>query len=197
MAQNQQNQVEISTYCTVHPTTETSLRCNKCNRYMCVKCAVSTSVGYRCRECVRGHDNQFFKNTSTDTWVISAVAAVSGAILGFLYAQINLGLFIAVVLGFPAGGLVSEIMLRASGKRRGRYFGEIGAGALMAGGFIGLIIQIWLSLAPLMQLYESADQPFHLWEYIQLMLTLRWDVFVFLGIVAFAIYARFRSKRVG
>ena len=27
-------------YCTVHPTVQTTLRCNRCGRPMCTKCAV-------------------------------------------------------------------------------------------------------------------------------------------------------------
>src|SRR5688572_1451926 len=40
------------TFCAIHTSVETTLRCNKCGRYMCVKCAVRTPVGYRCKQCV-------------------------------------------------------------------------------------------------------------------------------------------------
>ena len=60
-------------YCTVHPDRETSLRCNKCGRYMCVQCAVQTPVGYRCRECVRQQDDKFYNVGDMDYPVIFGI----------------------------------------------------------------------------------------------------------------------------
>ena len=50
---------DIILYCATHPQKETSLRCNRCNKPICVKCAVSTPTGYRCKECVRGQQKTF------------------------------------------------------------------------------------------------------------------------------------------
>lgn len=38
--------------CYRHPTTETLLRCNRCNRPICATCSRQTDVGYRCPECI-------------------------------------------------------------------------------------------------------------------------------------------------
>ena len=46
-------------YCYVHPTRETSLRCNNCERPICAQCAVRTPTGYRCKECVRERQKTF------------------------------------------------------------------------------------------------------------------------------------------
>ncbi len=53
-------------YCTVHPNVETALRCNRCGRPMCNRCAVRTPVGYRCRECVRGQQQVFYTAQTLD-----------------------------------------------------------------------------------------------------------------------------------
>ena len=74
--------VEELTYCEVHPDRETALRCNQCNRLMCAECAVTTPVGYRCRECVRAHDDKFFSGTQLDYGIVFGVGAVLAA-LGF------------------------------------------------------------------------------------------------------------------
>lgn len=37
--------------CYRHPKVETTLRCSRCEKYICPDCAVLTPVGYRCREC--------------------------------------------------------------------------------------------------------------------------------------------------
>ncbi|MSQ12409.1 MAG: hypothetical protein EXR48_06945 [Dehalococcoidia bacterium] len=41
------------TYCTNHKSTETGLRCGKCDKPICGRCVVFTPVGTRCRECAR------------------------------------------------------------------------------------------------------------------------------------------------
>ena len=39
-------------FCYRHPDRETSLRCSRCNKAICVKCARHTTVGYRCPDCL-------------------------------------------------------------------------------------------------------------------------------------------------
>ena len=40
--------------CYRHPGRETGVRCNRCDRPVCPECRVDASVGFQCRECVRG-----------------------------------------------------------------------------------------------------------------------------------------------
>lgn len=42
----------IVEFCYRHPDRETLLRCNRCNKAICVKCARHTTVGYRCPDCL-------------------------------------------------------------------------------------------------------------------------------------------------
>src|SRR5436190_16953198 len=77
-------------YCTVHPTVETSLRCNKCGRPMCVKCSVRTPVGYRCRECVKGQQAVFYNANALDPVIQAAVSVILSGIA-------------AVIIGFISG----------------------------------------------------------------------------------------------
>lgn len=107
------------TFCAVHPDRETSLRCNKCGRYMCVDCAVSTPVGYRCKQCVRGIEDKFFNATPADPAIVFAVAAVGAGIASFIIAQIG-WLLVVIIAAAPVGGFVSEAAIRAIGRRRGR-----------------------------------------------------------------------------
>src|SRR5215213_1946552 len=77
-------------YCANHPNVETLLRCNKCNKPICMKCAVKTPVGYRCRECVRQQQNIYFNAESWDypiafvvSFLVTLVATpLASAILG-------------------------------------------------------------------------------------------------------------------
>src|SRR5215475_10289067 len=109
MTVNQPTTEEI-TYCAVHPDRETSLRCNKCGRYMCSDCAVLTPVGYRCKQCVRQHEDRFFTASQYDYVIISAVCAGLGAVGGFIASAISV-LLILLIVGVPVGGGIAEIAL--------------------------------------------------------------------------------------
>src|SRR3954469_16162273 len=90
------------TFCAVHTTVETSLRCNKCGRYMCVRCAVRTPVGYRCKQCVHQQQDVYFTANSRDYVIAAVVSAVLSVPISFILMQ--LGLFLIIILGLPAGG---------------------------------------------------------------------------------------------
>jgi len=136
---------ETTLYCTVHPTVATSLRCNKCGRPMCTRCAVRTPVGYRCKECVRGQQNVFFNAQALDPFIQAAVAFIlSGIVTGvggiFLMRIGFFGLWLSFIGGTLAGGLLADAAHRVVGRRRSRYgwlfvSAAIGLGAL-AGGFL-------------------------------------------------------------
>lgn len=143
-------------YCAAHPQRDTELRCNRCQRYMCVDCAVRTPVGYTCRECVRGHEDRFFEGRAVDYGLVAAICAVGGALTPL--ATLLIGGF--VILGFivaPAiGGTAGQIALQLTGRRRGRYSGYVAAVGVLAGGFasallllggLGLFTLLFLALA--------------------------------------------------
>ncbi|NLF75929.1 MAG: hypothetical protein GX573_09530 [Chloroflexi bacterium] len=111
-------------YCTVHPTIATSLRCNRCGRPMCTRCAVKTPVGYRCRECVREQQDKFFDAQMRDYLIAGVVALVMSFVAAAILARI--GWFIIVFFLAPAaGGLIGRAVFRLTGRRRGRYTGAV------------------------------------------------------------------------
>jgi hypothetical protein len=118
------------TFCAVHPTVETALRCNKCGRYMCVRCAVRTPVGYRCKECVHQQQDAFFTATQGDYLIAAAVAFGVSLPISFVITRIDF-LLLIIIISFPAGSLIADIANRATGKRRGRYTWMIVAGAIV------------------------------------------------------------------
>ena len=111
---------EETTYCTVHPTVEAVLRCNKCDRPMCTRCAVRTPVGYRCRQCVTAQQDIYFTAEMRDYVIAGVVAFLVSAVVGGVLVRIGF-LILTLLLSAPAGGLISEIVWRLSGRRRGRY----------------------------------------------------------------------------
>ncbi len=117
-------------YCANHPQTETQLRCNKCGKPICTKCAVLTPVGYRCRECLRTQQAIF----ETALWYDYILAAVISLPLGAISAAIlgNLGFFM-FFLAPVAGGLTAELVRAAVRRRRGRYLPWVAAGTFFLG----------------------------------------------------------------
>jgi hypothetical protein len=139
-------------YCANHPGIETLLRCNRCNKPICTKCAVLTDVGYRCKECIRGVQASYFNAIPTDNLigfgVALVVAAIASPIAGFIFAFVPLffGVIIAFAIGSGAGGALAQIIRASVGRRRGRYLryftlAGIILGVLL-GGFVGLLFGI-------------------------------------------------------
>ena len=123
-----------ATFCARHPERETSLRCNRCDRYMCPACAVQTPVGYRCRECVREQEDRFFSGTGGDYLLVFATSAV-GAGLAQLLAGLLPILFL-ILLAIPIGGAIATLALQLSGRRRGRWSGAVAAGGVVVGSLL-------------------------------------------------------------
>ncbi len=125
--------VPETTYCEQHPQRETSLRCNRCDRLMCPACAVPTPVGYRCRECVRAHEDRFFSGTALDYVVIFVVSALGAALAQLLIGLVGGFLLLVILLAVPAGGAIATLALRLSGRRRGRWSGGVALAGVLAG----------------------------------------------------------------
>jgi len=130
-------------YCANHPSVETSLRCNRCNKPICSKCAVLTPVGYRCKECVRGQQQVFETVVWYDYLVAGAIAAILGGLAGALL--VNLGWF-TIFLAPVAGGAIAEVVRVAVRRRRGRNLWLVALAAYVVGCLplfaIGLLIML-------------------------------------------------------
>jgi hypothetical protein len=144
-------------YCANHPNVETRLRCNRCNKPICLKCAVLTDVGYRCRECIRGVQAKYFNAVPTDNLVAFVVGMIVAAMAAPIATRI-LGLFffwgfiLAVMLGGAAGGVLAQIIRSAIGRRRGRYLPYFALAGIIVGILIGNFIALFIIPGPLFNL---------------------------------------------
>ena len=135
--------VDDTLYCANHPQTPTQLRCNKCGKPICTKCAVLTPVGYRCRECVRGQQ-AVFETARWYDYLIAAViclplSAISTAFLG------NFGFFV-IFLAPMVGGVTAELVRAAVRRRRGKYLTLAAAGSFLLGALgvtFGPLLLFW------------------------------------------------------
>jgi hypothetical protein len=127
-------------YCANHPDTETLLRCNKCGKPICFKCAVRTEVGYRCKECIHEQQNVFYTAMTSDNWIAFAVAAgitlVAWPIVGFLFSiTAFLRLDHCGADRVRRGATLAQIIRNSVGRRRGRYIRHF----TLAGIVVGLV----------------------------------------------------------
>src|SRR3990172_8784093 len=97
-------------YCANHPDVETTLRCNRCEKPICAKCAVLTPTGYRCKDCVRNQQKGF----ETAQWYDYLLAFSVGIILSYIGSRLvsYLGFFTLFVA--PIAGVIISEALRLS-----------------------------------------------------------------------------------
>lgn len=120
-------------YCLRHPDEETTLRCSKCDAFICTRCAVWTSVGYRCSDCSKPRK---VSSSAAATKVIAAsiVGFTSGLIASYFLAKgfLLLILFLAGIVG----GVVGELVFRILDRRASSLAGSITAAGFFAGALI-------------------------------------------------------------
>jgi hypothetical protein len=129
--------------CYNHPNRETSLRCNRCERYICTACAVLTPTGYRCKECVRGQQKVF----ETATWYdypLTILVAGGISYLGSFIAQF-LGFFI-IFIAPMAGVLIAEAVRWVVRRRRSRLLFRLATAAVILGALPLLLTRLLIVL---------------------------------------------------
>lgn len=116
--------------CANHPNVETSLRCNRCEKPICTKCAILTPTGYRCKECVRGQQKIF----DTAQWYDYPLAFTVVAVLSFIGSRIipSLGFF-SIFLAPVAGVIIAESARFIVRRRRSRRLNQLIAAATIVG----------------------------------------------------------------
>jgi len=124
------------TYCENHPNVESTLRCNRCDKPICAKCAVLTETGYRCRECVRSQQ----KNFDTATWIDYILAVGIALILTYIGSLIvsRIGFFTIFVAPI-AGMIIAEAIRFAIRRRRSKRLFQATAVATSVGGILPVL----------------------------------------------------------
>ena len=133
-------------FCYVHPTRETALRCNNCERPICAACAVRTPTGYRCKECVRERQKTF----NTSEWydyilgfIVAAFLSGVGASLVTLIGSIGFIGWFLIAAGAPtAGVLISEGVRLVTKRRRSRTLYITVAVAVVLGALPVILVQL-------------------------------------------------------
>lgn len=124
------------TYCYAHPTRETSLRCKRCERYMCASCSVRTPTGYVCRDCVKAHQKSFDTAEWYDYGLGFIAAGILSGLAAFLVTLIgSIGFFgwFLIAAGAPiAGTVIAESVRFVTRRHRSRpLFITVAAGVVV------------------------------------------------------------------
>ena len=128
------------TYCEIHPDRETKLRCNRCNKLICTKCAIQTPTGYRCEECVRGQQKTF-NTAQTQDYVLAFVVAVVLSYIGALIAS-RIGFF-TIFLAPVAGSVIAEAVRAVVKKRRSKQLFQVAVAGIALGAAPFLLLPIF------------------------------------------------------
>lgn len=142
-------------YCANHPDVETLLRCNRCGKPICLKCAVLTDVGYRCKECIRGVQASYFNALPMDNIIAFGVAlvvtALASPIASLVFGMFGFwGLILAFMIGTAAGGILGQIIRAAVGRRRGRQLPYFALAGIVLGVLLGSVAALlFLRVSPL------------------------------------------------
>jgi tetratricopeptide (TPR) repeat protein len=128
-------------YCANHPHVETMLRCNRCGKPICTRCAVQTPVGYRCRECVGQQQAVFYTGGVIDYVIGGVIALVLGGIAGYLITLLG-AWFFSLILGPTIGIGIAEAVRLAVRRRRSRYLWLVVAGGIVVGALPALLLAL-------------------------------------------------------
>lgn len=130
-------------FCYRHPDRETYVRCGRCDRPICSRCAMQGPVGFRCRQCGT-LANDPLTSFSPRQLVLGFVVAVGlAAVAGLLASRIG---FLSVVVGFFAGGIIAEAVTRVLGFKRGPVMLALVLSAIIVGTLVGFSIGYGLYL---------------------------------------------------
>jgi hypothetical protein len=138
------NQTSSTLYCANHPNVETTLRCNRCEKPICPKCAILTPTGYRCKECVRGQQKTF----ETAQWFDYPLVFIVAFVLSFLGSLLitRLPWLFAIFIIPGASIVISEVIRFVIQRRRARRLFQVAALAAAAGALPFVIVSL-VSLA--------------------------------------------------
>jgi hypothetical protein len=125
-------------YCYRHPDRETWVRCGRCDRPICPRCAMQGPVGFRCKTCGKPAYDPLTSLKPRQALIGGLVAVAAGTLGGLIGLQ--LGFFI-IIVGFFAGGLISDLVMRFTGFKRGPVMAAI----LLGGIAIGTVVAFGIS----------------------------------------------------
>jgi hypothetical protein len=128
-------------FCYRHPDRETWVRCGRCDRPICPKCAMQGPVGLRCKQCGKPAFDPLTSFRPQQLILGTLTALGAGLVAGYVASRIG---FFSVVIAYFAGGLIAEIVTRVTGYKHGPVMLGIVVGGIVVGTMIGAVGAFWL-----------------------------------------------------
>jgi hypothetical protein len=133
-------ETEQTLTCFFHPKRETQLRCNRCNKPICIQCATHTPTGYRCPDCIRSQQKIFV----TTKWYDPVLAAVITGTISFLGSLIGSYLgFYSVLVAMGAGYLSVLGTKKAISNRRSPILKYVMSGTALIATLAPLLFDLY------------------------------------------------------
>jgi hypothetical protein len=141
-------------FCYRHPDRETYVRCGRCDRPICSRCAMQGPVGFRCRECGKPTTDPLTSFTPAQVATGGGVALTGGLVSGLAGSLGLLGLCVALF----AGGFAAEAVYRRIGYKSGPALNALIFGGLILGTLAGYAVVysgVWLPIGPVLPTDEA------------------------------------------
>lgn len=120
-------------FCYRHPDRETWVRCGRCDRPICPKCAMQGPVGFRCRICGKPAFDPMTSFTPAQLARGLAVSVVGGGLVALIAPMIG---FFSLFLSFIAGGFIAQTITNVTGYKQGPVMLGVVFGGIVVGGLI-------------------------------------------------------------
>ncbi len=136
--------------CTFHPKRETQLRCNRCERPICIKCANHTPTGYRCPECIRSQQKVFI----TTKWFDHVIAAIITAVITYLGSLLTFLGFYTFLIALGTGFAIVWVVKKAISNRRSPLLKYVMSGAALVTSLVPVLLAIIRDLVVFGYVYD-------------------------------------------
>ena len=133
--------------CARHKSVQTRLRCGKCEKPICPRCTVMTSVGARCRDCASNRSSHIYQIAPAQ-FALAFGAAMGAGILGAILVRFLGGLWLFALLYAPAlGPLLGRLVARITRGKRGYVLASVTVAGLATGAVgMAFALGVWASL---------------------------------------------------
>jgi hypothetical protein len=167
-------------FCYRHPDRETWVRCGRCDRPICTRCAMQGPVGMRCRDCGKPVRDPLTAMTPRQALGGAAVAVGGGAIVAFIALEIG---FFGILIGYFGGRFIAEMLERAIGYKRGPMAMLVIGGGIALGAVLGTAIGVLTFFG------GEAAEFFTLTDIVRAFAT---STLITIGALLFGVYSRLR-----
>jgi hypothetical protein len=131
--------INYALICAFHPKRETQLRCNRCDKPICIKCATHTPTGYRCPECIRSQQKVFV----TTRWFDPIIAMVITGIIAFLGSLLPFLGFVIILIALGAGFAAVWVVKKAIQNRKSPVLKYVMSGTALLVSLTPVLISVF------------------------------------------------------